>query len=300
MSRLAPLLCLAVAVSAGCASLNRHASRDQVTVEQDIVYVDGSQHPKHRLDFFTPIGVKDFPTVVFIHGGYWHEGDRNFYAFFSGLYSSMGDALARRGVGCVVHSYRLSPEVGIAAELEDVARAVRWTADHIAERGGAPDRIFIAGHSAGGHLAAMLAVDDKPLRAAGVDPMRIRGYIAWSPVLDLAHMRANNDADFNATVTDPVFGKDPAQLAAWSPITHARAGLPPLRILLGGKDYPYLVEQVQAAVPKLRAASWPVELVVIPGFTHEDMVVKVGGSRDLVTPAVVDFVQRDGRAVASP
>jgi acetyl esterase/lipase len=238
--------------------------------------------------------------VHFIHGGYWHEGDRRYYAPMTGLYGRIGIALARQGIGVVVQSYRLSPAVDIDGVLADVTGAVRWTLDNVARWGGAPDRVVVAGHSAGGHLTALLALDPAPLRAAGVEPGRIRGFVPMSPVLDLAHMRQSQDAAFNESVTDRVFGRDPARLGRYAPVTYLRRDAPPLLLLIGAQDYPYLLVQARAAAEKLRALGAPFDYVEVPGKTHEAMVLDLAGSDDAVTPLVAAFVARVTAAGTSP
>src|SRR6185369_13173628 len=69
----------------------------EVVVTRDIVYVAGSAHPKHRLDVYAPKNARGAPVVHFVHGGYWVEGDKDFHAVVTGLYGSIGQALARRG-----------------------------------------------------------------------------------------------------------------------------------------------------------------------------------------------------------
>src|SRR4051794_10969272 len=76
----------------------------EVTVVRDVVYVDKSKNPKHRLDVYAPKDAHGAPVVHFVHGGYWVEGDKSFYAFATGLYGSIGQALARRGIVTIVQS----------------------------------------------------------------------------------------------------------------------------------------------------------------------------------------------------
>ena len=102
-----------------------HLSAEQeVVVVNDIAYYEGpdADAKKHKLDVYTPKGLKDFPVVFFIHGGTWSSGDRK-------MYGNMGQMFARQGIGVVVISYRLSPAVTHPAHIEDVARAFAWTAE---------------------------------------------------------------------------------------------------------------------------------------------------------------------------
>ncbi|HZU38899.1 MAG TPA: alpha/beta hydrolase, partial [Gemmataceae bacterium] len=117
-----------------------------VTVIRDIVYRPGPEKDEYRrrLDLYLPAGQHDFPVVVLVHGGCWLLGDNR----CCGLYSSVGQFLASAGIGAVLPNYRLSPGVKHPAHIQDVAKAVAWTKQHIAEYGGRPAPLFLVGHSA--------------------------------------------------------------------------------------------------------------------------------------------------------
>ena len=114
-------------------------------------YANGGS--RNELDVFAPKGEKGerFPVVIFIHGGTWMFGDKDFF----GMYRGAGKYLAKNGVVAVMINYRLSPLVRHPEHARDVARAYAWTVKKIEKYGGDPDRIILAGHSAGGHLAAL-------------------------------------------------------------------------------------------------------------------------------------------------
>src|SRR5207237_6481418 len=133
---------------------------------------------RNRLDLYLPKGKKDFPVVFLVHGGAWMLGDNR----CCGLYSSVGEFLASQGIGVVLPNYRLSPAVKHPEHVKDVARAFAWARAHIADHGGRPDRLFVAGHSAGGHLVALLATDETYLRAEGLQAADVRGVVAFSGV----------------------------------------------------------------------------------------------------------------------
>ena len=120
-----------------------------------------------KLDVWAPAKDREaaanhkLPVVIFLYGGGWVAGSRSGYAF-------AGAGYAGQGFITVVPDYRLVPTVRFPAFIEDSALAVKWTRDHIAALGGDPDRIAIAGHSAGSYNAAMLALDPHYLADAGV------------------------------------------------------------------------------------------------------------------------------------
>src|SRR5205823_5671892 len=105
--------------------------------------------------------------VFFVHGGAWRNGDKS---GILGVYSALGRFLVRHGLGAVIINYRLSPAVRHPAHVQDVAKAFAWTHKNIARYGGRPDQIFLCGHSAGGHLVALLATDPTYLKAEGLTP----------------------------------------------------------------------------------------------------------------------------------
>src|SRR5262245_18121268 len=132
----------------------------EVQVVSNLAYYDGkdADEVRHKLDLYMPKGKKDFPVLIFVHGGAWSMGTKD-------LYGPLGKVFAKNGIGTVVINYRLSPKVQHPAHVQDVARAFAWTHKNIAKHGGNPDQIFISGHSAGGHLVALLATDESHLKA---------------------------------------------------------------------------------------------------------------------------------------
>jgi acetyl esterase/lipase len=227
-------------------TMESYFAQDVVDETLDQPYADG-KNPRQYLDLFLPRGATGYPVVVFVHGGYWIHQDRDYFEPVVGLYHNVGIALARHGIGVATISYRLVPDVPFEDELDDVALATNWMHDHIAEHGGDPTRIVIAGHSAGGHIAALLAVDEDRLVERGVDTANIRGYIPLSPIVDLTAMAASS-AD-HAQIAAQVFGD---QLAEYSPVTYP-AGAKPELFGLGTADEPFIAAQVPPYVATIQS-----------------------------------------------
>lgn len=258
---------------------------DVVNTEEDVSYVDGSDNPRQMLDLYLPRGVVDYPVCVFIHGGYWIGQDKDYYAPVLGLYGNVGRALAKRGVGVAVINYRLVPDVTFAEQLSDVVSAVRWTAAQIPRYGGDAERLFVAGHSAGGHLTALLAQDDRYLSAAGVS---VRGFAPLSAIFDLSDMAEHPpDSGFNARVTRVVFGDD---LTTYSPRTYFRPLNVPLFVAMGERDEPYLVQQIPKAVAELRALGNRVEFTTLARHSHADVVLNFDSNDDELSKPLADFI----------
>ena len=137
----------------------------EVEQTKDISYCEGLAEDvaKHKLDIYVPKGKTNAPVLFFVHGGAWKSGDRSNYV-------PLGNRYAREGVITVVPSYRLAPKHPHPAQIEDVAAAFAWTVRHIAEYGGDTNRIYAAGHSAGGHLVALLGLDGDYLAKYQLSP----------------------------------------------------------------------------------------------------------------------------------
>jgi len=221
------------------------------------------------------------PAVIFIHGGYWRNQARSYYQWYTGLYQNFGLALAKRGVATAVIDYRLYPRAGLADQLADVEAAVAFLKQKAANYNIDPARIFLSGHSAGGHLALMLLWQKK-----NAD---VRAAIALSPILDIAHMRRHKESDFNRELTVPFFGNGDKD-AEHSPTTYAATDKPAL-ILFGEQDYDYLVAQGKTYREKFKAAGLArIRVETVPETDHSDMVLDVHTSRDKISDIIARYI----------
>ncbi len=198
----------------------------EVEVIKGISYYKGKDADsyRHQLDLYLPKGKKDFPVLFFIHGGAWRHGNKNHF----GIYAPLGKMFARNGIAMVSINYRLSPAVMHPVHIQDVARAFAWTYKNIGKYGGRTTEIFVAGHSAGGHLSALLATDERYLKAQGLTLKTIRGAIPMSGVFLLT----------KSIAFTPVFGEDKETLRQASPLTHAKKEVPPFLIVYADSDLP--------------------------------------------------------------
>ncbi len=246
-------------------------------VVTDIAYYDAPDaHPtKHRLDLFVPEGLKDAPVVIFVHGGGWTSGDKRLYSF-------VGRAFAQQGFVTAVINYRLSPQVQHPAHIEDVARAFVWVYRNIAQYGGNPEKIFVMGHSAGGHLTALLALDERYLRAHGLSLAAIKGAIPISGVYDVTATLA---------LYRTVFGADPEQRRNASPIAHVGPNKPPFLIIYAQFDFPGFDAQAQQLLSLLKQYDNEAALVEIPNRDHVTIIATVGAPGDPTTEEIVKFLR---------
>jgi acetyl esterase/lipase len=172
-----------------------------VQVVKNVAYVEGrdADPERHRLDLYVPKGQKDFSVLLFAHGGGWKNGNKEQFDF-------LGQALAKHGVGVVTVNYRLYPKIKFPSNVEDVATAFAWTRRNIKKYGGRADRLFVGGHSAGGHLVSLLATDESYLKAEKLGLGDIRGVVSISGLYDIRRGRFPlfEDSDEGARKASPV------------------------------------------------------------------------------------------------
>jgi acetyl esterase/lipase len=250
-----------------------------------VAYVEGkgADAVKHRLDVFQPEGGKDLPVVLFFHGGVWQRGDKSAYA-------NVGEALARRGVLTLVVNYRLTPTVKHPGHVQDAARAVAWALENVERFGGRKDRVFLSGHSAGGHLVTLLLFDARYLKAVGHAPEVLAGVIALSGVFDLTRpIDDTREGGFGSFIFPP-FGRDESVRRAASPISHVRAVRPPLLVLVAGDDYKDMLRQSMDMVAALKSRKLPVSLISVRDRGHFELIERMGSRGDPTTEHMVRFV----------
>jgi acetyl esterase/lipase len=236
---------LAVNVPAAFGSYKRHAN---------IAY---GPDPQQRLDVYVPDNVLEpRPVVLFWHGGRWRYGDKADYRF-------VGAALAESGYVTVVANYRHYPQVKMPGFMQDAALAALWTAAHANEYGGACERMYLMGHSAGAHLAALVTLDPRYFAAAGQSAPHIAGVIGLSGPYDFLPLLEPDVQD--------MFG--PAPLYADSqPINFVRADSPPMLLVHGLKDDTVLPKNSRNLAAALRALGVPAMLKLYPKASHADTV----------------------------
>jgi acetyl esterase/lipase/endonuclease/exonuclease/phosphatase family metal-dependent hydrolase len=267
-----------VAVAAKAAKVEPLFGGDyEVETIRNISYRDGpdADRHKHKLDLFVPKGATDFPVLFFVHGGAWTSGDRK-------MYGLIGRVFARNGIGTVLTSYRLSPRVRHPAHIEDVAAAFAWTHQHIAEYGGRPDRIFVSGQSAGGHLAALLSTDEKYLKAHGLTLKNIRGALPISGVYS-----------FRPGELEFAIGRGQEAADSASPLKHVSGDEPPFLILYAASDMPGCAEASRRLGESLRSNGIQAECHEIPSRNHFTIILQpMLGDRDPVVQEMMKFIAR--------
>lgn len=272
--RLLPLCTLLLASSL-------YAKEAAPSAQADIPYKSGDKLSAYetercKLDLYLPAGKKDFPTLVWFHGGGLTGGSKD-----SPKTRAIGSGLAQEGVGMVVVNYRLSPKAKYPAYVDDAAAAVAWTLKNIAQHGGDPKRVHVGGHSAGGYLTLLVGMDARRLAAHGVKPSDLAGLIPVSgQVMTHYTIRGERGLSKHTVVADDA-----------APVYWAEAkGMAPMLVLWADKDMPTRAEENAYLVSLLQAAKQNVTGLMIQDRDHGSVGNKIGEPGDAGRQAILDFI----------
>jgi len=235
-------------------------------VAKDVAYGD---LPRQNLDVYWPPTGDRLPVLLFAYGGSWSWGEKS-------LYPLVGARFTAQGCVVVVINYRLYPRVTFPAFVEDAAAAIAWTARHIADYRGDPGRLFVAGHSAGGHILSLIALDDRYLAVHGLRRDVLRGVVVVNAPIDLETELAHLEAHPSISSADglrAIMGGS-ATLPAADPIRRVRADAPPMLLLYGQKDTLVPLEVARRFASALRSAGAPVELREYPDADHYSLLLE--------------------------
>lgn len=246
-------------VSPAIAQQTQRVSSGYVTETNILYYSENGHALTHytkelcRLDLYYPAGTNGFTTVVWFHGGGLTGGSRFVPAELKG-----------KGVAVVAASYRLSPSAKSPAYIEDAAAAVAWTFRNIARYGGATNRIFVSGHSAGGYLASMIGLDKRWLAAHGIDANAIAGLIPFSGqcITHFTIRKERGISDKQPVVDD------------LAPLYHVRKDAPPLLLITGDRNLELLGRYEENAYlwrMMKESGHTKTEIYEIQGYDHGQM-----------------------------
>jgi acetyl esterase/lipase len=268
-----------------CTPLRLPAGDVRVREQLNVPYrAEGDSYAAERcrVDFYLPEqSAKPFPILVWFHGGGIEAGARN-----GNDQKVFAWRFAEQGVGVALAGYRLSPQVRFPVYVEDAAAAVKSVVDNAAKLGGDPKRIFVGGHSAGAYLAALLAMDPKYLRDAGLPEGSIAGYIPMSGQM-MTHFTVRKER--GVANSQSLAAADEA-----APIFHLRKDTAPIFIVIGDKDWPARLEENQyfAAAMQKVAKNEQVSLLVVPDRDHGTILTKCLESGDPAGKAMVEMMTR--------
>jgi len=212
--------------------------------------------PIEAVDIF-PAAQQGAPIYLFIHGGYWYSLDKSHYSY-------VAQGMRRHGVTTVVNNFGLAPEYGMDTIVDHNRKALAWLWKNAASFGGDRDCIYVAGHSAGGHLAMMLLGTDWSAYDAALPANPVKGVCAIGGIFDLEPIRLSY---LNAKLS-----LSAEQAHRNSPLHCHYPSRAPLSLVVAVDESPEYHRQSGALHEMWAARHWPVELLVPPGLDHFNVV----------------------------
>ena len=257
-------------------TVDRIASRANVAKVADGITFDANGN---KLDIWSMVakGKDPRPVVVFFYGGGWANGTRTEYGYAARPFVEAGYIV-------VLPDYRKVPQVRFPGFVEDSAAAVKWVQANIAEYGGDPARVNVAGHSAGAYNALMLALDPQWL---GDKP--VTSVISLAGAADFYPWTSRRAIDAMSQFPDP---------KATQPVTFVRADAPPILLIHGSTDTVVRIRNSNSLYAKQKAVGGDVTLRAQQGGSHNDLVLALGTlfrGRYPVAAESVEFLNRVNR-----
>lgn len=269
------------------------AQENQLIVKRDVHYLPAASELQ-SLDIYAPHQAKALPVVVWIHGGGWQAGDK-------ADVKKKPEAFAERGCVFVSINYRLLPKVEMGDIVRDVAKAVRWVHDHIAEHGGDPRQLMIMGHSAGAQLAALICTDDRYLKAEGLSLTLVKGCVPVDgdtydvpAIIETAETRRRVHGQPQAKFGHrEKFGNASEKHRDFSAVTHVANGksIPPF-LILHVAEHPDTTAQAQRLGAVLNAAGISAKVFGAKETTHTRINDDLGTPNDPAGLELFAFVAR--------
>lgn len=271
MNSILPSLFLAAIFVHGVLSASLQA-QDEYATETNIAYrtnleQDPYMQERCRLDIYYPKNQKDFPTVIWFHGGGLEKGNKD-----------IPQELRAKGVAVVAANYRLSPKAKAPAYIEDAAAAVAWTFQNIERFGGNNQKIFVSGHSAGGYLTCMVGLDKSWLHKYQIDADRIAGLVPFSGQT-VTHFTIRKERGIPDTKVI---------IDSLAPLNHTRSDAPPLLLITGDRELELLgryEENAYLARMMKVCGHKHTQLLELDGYDH-------GGMAAPAHPLLLNFIQR--------
>ncbi|MCY3591281.1 MAG: alpha/beta hydrolase [Acidobacteria bacterium] len=254
-----------------------------IRMVRNLEYATGAEYAggRGKLDLYLPAGDGPHPVLVFFHGGGLYNGDKHSLVDLGPRFASLGYLVA-------APNYRLSPEYAYPAYIEDAAAAFRWVWDHVGDYGGDRARIAVSGGSAGGHIAALLSVDERYLRAHDLGLGNIRASL---PITGL--MNAERAGRERHLLT---WRADPELVRQASPIRYVAPGLPPMLITVADGDTETRRTQNVEMFEAMEAAGAEVEFEWLVDRTHNSIRPNMAKEGDATVELLLDFLRRHGIA----
>lgn len=257
MKKVALLICLIFPFTLSAQALSYNTIQDLPYYDQSKTKTDQYLKDRAVLDIYYPKNKKGFATLIWFHGGGLTGGNKEILEGFK-----------TQGIAVVAVNYRLVPKVNVSQCIEDAAAAVAWTFRNIPSYGGAPSLIFVSGHSAGGYLSLMLALEKKWLKTYDIDANAIAGIIPLSGHT-ITHFERRKE--LGLPDTQPLIDE-------MAPLYHVRADAPPLLLITGDRELELLGRYEENA--------YLMRMMKVKGHTSTRLLELDGYDHGMVTPAL--------------
>ncbi|HVD97928.1 MAG TPA: alpha/beta hydrolase [Cytophagaceae bacterium] len=265
------------------------AAAENHSIYRDIPYMpvnsEAFDPERHVLDVYTP-RVKNISTevVVFIHGGKWKTANKD-------MFNYIGINFAEKGKTAVLINYRLTPNVDYEGMAMDCANAVKWVRTQIGYYGGDTSKIYVYGHSSGGHLAALIATNDRFF-----DSLAIRNPIKGCVLIDGFGMNMYNyllKPNSGDEWMYETFGKEQYQWKDASPAFFVTNNSPKFLMFLGEKTINIIYHDARNFKELLESKQIEAELVVIDHRRHMEMIAQLMDYRNDIYDKCIEFMKSD-------
>jgi acetyl esterase/lipase len=238
---------------------------------------------KHLLDIFYPDDVQNkSPILIFIHGGTWMNGSKD-------IYSNFGKNLATKGIVSAIINYRLGDTVNFRKMALDCASAVKWVYNNADKYGGNKKRIFVCGHSAGGHLSALISLDHDYFDQLNMDNP-IKGCILNDAFgLNLGNFIKDHGASYLHYI-EKVFTRDPDFWKQASPIHYVSNRIIPFMIMIGKYTYPILKVDNEIFIKEISKYNPEVTFEEVEGKSHVEMITQFNDRDNSLYNKILSFM----------
>jgi acetyl esterase/lipase len=228
------------------------------------------------LDVIYDPSFKKRPVVIFIHGGSWMTGSKN-------LYTRLGENFHARQYVSVIINYRLFPATDVYGMVKDCSEAFEWTIKNIVQYGGDPENIILAGHSAGGHLAAVTGLSNS---------QRVKGLLLVDAFgLSALHFLTVHGMWIPEFLSQ-IFGNDKEKWKLASPDAMLSERLPSMYLLTGGNTYPFLTYDNENFVTEVKRTNNTVIHEIVPGKSHMQMIWMFESAKAKIYEKIDDWIKQ--------